>query len=164
MEQLSQTLMQAFIAIASACIALLAAMAVSYINKLKDKATSEINKINNESQANYANQILNIVYTTMSNCIDKIETTSVKTLKQTTKDGKLTKEDQKIVQKEALDLFKSIISQDVYTALGQVVGDTEKYLVTLIDSMVLEKKEDLLKNGVDPSITSGSSSMHQLNS
>lgn len=76
----------------------------------------------------------------MSNIIDKLEVTLVKELKKTTADGKLTKEDAKEASKAAIELFNTISNNELKTALDSVVGDTNKYLQTIIDSIVLNKK------------------------
>ena len=155
MDQLMETLVQAVAAVASAGITALAVMAIAYFAKLRKKAEAEIDKIDNESTQTYLNTILDTTYDTLSACIDKIEVTLVKQLKEASADGKLTKEDQERAAQAAIDLFKDVVNTDVMNSLTSIVGDTEKYLLTLIDSIVLNKKTDLLKNGVNPAVTSG---------
>lgn len=148
MEQLMSTLSQTLVTILCAVISLLGVMAVYYLTKLKNKATAETTKIQNEATQEYADSVIATVYDFLSVAVDKMEVTLVKELKATTEDGKLTKEDQKTVATAAYSLFKQLINDDAMAALHDVVGDTETYVYSLIDSIVLEKKNELLKAGV----------------
>lgn len=156
MEQLIATLQDAVITVACAAITALAAYAVSYLYKLRKKAQSETDKIEDEHTQQLVNDILDRTYDTLSICIDKMEVTIVKSLKRANEDGKLTKEDGKKVADEAVKLFYEIADQDVSQGLELVVKDVKQYLLTLVDSMVLEKKKELLKSGVNPGVTTGS--------
>lgn len=148
MEQITSALLEAGVGIALAVISLAATFAILYLNKLKAKANAEISKIENEDTQEFANSVLNRVFDTLSISIDKMEVTLVKELKAVTEDGKLTKDDQKKVATAAYELFLEIANQDLLTSLEGIVGDTETYIYSLIDSIVLEKKNDLLKAGV----------------
>lgn len=156
MEQLIATLQDAAIAVACSAITALAAYAVSYLYKLRKKAQAETDKIEDEHTQEFINSILDKTYDTLSICIDKMEVTLVKSLKRANEDGKLTKEDGKRVADEAIQLFYEIADQEVSQGLESVVKDAQQYLLTLVDSMVLEKKKDLLKSGVNPGVTTGS--------
>lgn len=140
MDQIMNTLTTTGITLVCAVITTLGAIAIIYLNKLKQKAQVEIDKIENESTQTYLSNVLNTVYDNLSASIDKIEVTLVKDLKAVAEDGKLTKEDQDLVAQSAMDLCKQITGEEMMNALGSIVGDTEIYLLTLIDSMVLQKK------------------------
>ena len=152
-EELIQSIMQALMAIAIAGISALTAVAISYLQKLQKKATSETEKIDNESTQAFIDAILDTTFDLMFTCVDKIEVTVVKTLKEASADGKLTKEDQATAAHAAMELFQSLANDEILKSLNTIVGDTETYLLTLIDSIVLNKKTDLLKNGVNPAVT-----------
>lgn len=156
MEQLITTLQDAAIAVACSAITALAAYAVSYLYKLRKKAQAETEKIEDEHSQEFINNILDRAYDTLSICIDKMEVTIVKSLKETNEDGKLTEEDGKKVAEDAINLFYEIVDQDVSQGLELIVKDAKQYLLTLVDSMVLEKKTELLKSGVNPGVTTGS--------
>lgn len=121
-------------------ISLLVAAATAYLFKLFKKAKFESEKVKNESTKILVNNTIDTTYDIMSNIIDKLEVTLVKELKKTTADGKLTKEDAKEASKAAIELFNTISNNELKTALDSVVGDTNKYLQTIIDSIVLNKK------------------------
>ena len=145
MENLQPILVQALGTIVTAAITAAAAMLVAYLAKLRKKAQSEINKVENESTQTYLSNVLDTVYANLSAAVDRIEVTLVKELKNATEDGKLTKEDQDRVAEAAKELCKQITGQETMDALAEIVGDTEQYLLTLIDSLVLQKKV----NGAD---------------
>lgn len=145
MENLQPILVQALGTIVTAAITTAAAMLVAYLAKLRKKAQSEINKVENESTQTYLSNVLDTVYANLSAAVDRIEVTLVKELKNATGDGKLTKEDQDRVAEAAKELCKQITGQETMDALAGIVGDTEQYLLTLIDSLVLQKKV----NGAD---------------
>ncbi|MCM1221858.1 MAG: hypothetical protein NC548_46040 [Lachnospiraceae bacterium] len=156
MEQVLATLQDAVVTLACAGITTLAVMAVAYLAKLRKKAEAEIDKIVDEDTQILAQDILDRTFSTLSICIDKMEVTLVKAIKRANDDGKLTKEDGERVAQEAIDLFYDIVDQDVAEGLTLVVQDVQKYLLTLVDSLVLEKKKELLKAGINPGVTSGS--------
>lgn len=145
MENLQPILVNALGTILSAAITTAAVMLVAYLAKLRQKAQSEINKVENESTQTYLSNVLDTVYANLSAAVDRIEVTLVKELKNATGDGKLTKEDQDRVAEAAKELCKQITGQETMDALAEIVGDTEQYLLTLIDSLVLQKKV----NGAD---------------
>lgn len=149
MENLQPILVQALGTIVTAAITTAAAMLVAYLAKLRKKAQSEINKVENESTQTYLSNVLDTVYANLSAAVDRIEVTLVKELKNATGDGKLTKEDQDRVAEAAKELCKQITGQETMDALAGIVGDTEQYLLTLIDSLVLQKKV----NGADLNAT-----------
>lgn len=140
MESLQPVLVNALGTILTAAITTAAAMLVAYLAKLRKKAQVEINKVDNESTQTYLSNVLDTVYANLSASVDRIEVTLVKELKRATGDGKLTKEDQDRVAEAAKELCKQITGQETMDALASIVGDTEEYLLTLIDSMVLQKK------------------------
>lgn len=142
MDQVMNTLLTTAGTVLCAMITALGALAIVYITKLRQKAQAEIDKIDNESTQTYLSNVLDTVYNNLSASIDRIEVTLVKELKATTEDGKLTKEDQDRVAKAAMELCQQITGNEMMDALGDIVGDTEAYLLTLIDSMVLQKKVD----------------------
>lgn len=145
MENLQPILVNALGTIVTAAITTAAAMLVAYLAKLRKKAQSEIDKVENESTQTYLSNVLDTVYANLSAAVDRIEVTLVKELKNATGDGKLTKEDQDRVAEAAKELCKQITGQEIMDALAEIVGDTEQYLLTLIDSLVLQKKV----NGAD---------------
>ena len=145
MENLQPIVVQALGTIVTAAITAAAAMLVAYLAKLRKKAQSEINKVENESTQTYLSNVLDTVYANLSAAVDRIEVTLVKELKNATGDGKLTKEDQDRVAEAAKELCKQITGQETMDALAEIVGDTEQYLLTLIDSLDLQKKV----NGAD---------------
>ncbi len=145
MENLQPILVNALGTILSTAITTAAIMLVAYLAKLRQKAQSEINKVENESTQTYLSNVLDTVYANLSAAVDRIEVTLVKELKNATGDGKLTKEDQARVAEAAKELCKQITGQETMDALAEIVGDTEQYLLTLIDSLVLQKKV----NGAD---------------
>ena len=96
MENLQPILVNALGTILSAAITTAAVMLVAYLAKLRQKAQSEINKVENESTQTYLSNVLDTVYANLSAAVDRIEVTLVKELKNATGDGKLTKEDQRV--------------------------------------------------------------------
>ena len=91
MENLQPILVQALGTIVTAAITAAAAMLVAYLAKLRKKAQSEINKVENESTQTYLSNVLDTVYANLSAAVDRIEVTLVKELKNATGDCKLTK-------------------------------------------------------------------------
>lgn len=140
MEQIQSALVQAFVVIALALISLLAAYAVMLINKAKDKLTEETKNIKDQETRDYANEVLKKVTDALSIAVDKVESTTVKTLKAASADGKLTKEDQQLVAKEARELANEILGTDAKDLLVGVIGDTEKFIDSKIASLVISKK------------------------
>ena len=81
MENLQPILVQALGTIVTAAITAAAAMLVAYLAKLRKKAQSEINKVENESTQTYLSNVLDTVYANLSAAVDRIEVTLVKELK-----------------------------------------------------------------------------------
>ena len=145
MQELQSVLVTTLGSVLAAVIAALGTYAIAYLYKLRQKAQAEIEKTTNESEQIYLNKVTDTIFNNLSASIDKIEVTLVKEIKNATGDGKLTKEDQARVAEAAKELCKQITSEDTMEALSSIVGDTETYLLTLIDSLVLQKKV----NGAD---------------
>lgn len=140
MDQLTKTLVESASLVGIAAISTLTAMLLSYLAKLRSKAQAEIEKVENDSTQVYLSNVLNTIYNNLSASIDKVEVTLVKELKAASADGKLTEEDKLNVAEAAKELCKEITSKEMMDALSDIVGDTEEYLLTLIDSLVLQKK------------------------
>lgn len=118
------------------------ALLSAYLTKLTKKVQLEIDNLNDENLHNYLTKVLDTVHNNLAIAVDRTESTLVKELKTATKDGKLTKEDQARVAESAKELFKQITDNETKNALTDIVGDTEEYLLALIDSIVLNKKSD----------------------
>lgn len=140
MEQIQTALVQAFVVIMMALISLLAAYAVMFINKAKDRLVEETKSIKDKETREYADAVLKKVTDALSIAVDKVESTTVKTLKAASADGKLTKEDQQLVAEEAKKLANEILGTDAKDLLVDVIGDTEKFIDSKIASLVISKK------------------------
>ena len=123
-------------------VSAVSALLIAYLNKLTKKVQLEIDNLSDENLHNYLTSVLDTVHNNLVIAVDRTESTLVKELKTATKDGKLTKEDQIRVAESAKELFKQITDNETKNALTDIVGDTEEYLLTLIDSIVLNKKSD----------------------
>lgn len=140
LSQLEPVLVNALGTVLAAAITAAAAMLVAYLAKLRSKAQAEISKVQTEDQKIFIENVLDTIMTNLSAAVDKMEVTMVKEIKRATGDGKLTKEDQVKIANAAMDLCAVISGDEMMSALESIVGDTEAYLLTMIDSMVLQKK------------------------
>lgn len=140
MNNLETVVLQSISSIAVALVGLLAAVAISYLNKMTKKLDNEILRINDESTQDYCNRVLNAVDGALNLAVDQVESSTVKVLKEVAKDGKLTSADKKIVRNEAKDLAENILGCKFEELLVGIVGDTEKYVNSKIASLVIEKK------------------------
>lgn len=150
---LSEALINALVTIGTLAISTLSVYAILYIKRLKRKAEIEIDKLEDEDSRKYAQNILNKVENALIIAVDKMESTLVKELKVSTEDGKLTKEDQERVAKEAKKLADKILGEDTAKLLDGIVGDTAKYIDAKIASLVIDRKNGIIANNMNDNYT-----------
>lgn len=78
--------------------------------------------------------------------VKKLENTTVKSLKEKSADGKLSRSDIFAIQKESSDMLKSFVDIDLKEVLDCVMGDSEKYLKSLIEAKVYELSQKSKEN------------------
>lgn len=87
---------------------------------------------------------LDYLFDRVANVVDDVvgalNSTFKKELVEATQDGKLTKEDGKLLRDKAVELIKGELSDSVWDELQIIVGDTDEFLKTLIEKKVEEKK------------------------
>ena len=94
MNGLLQTLITAAGTVLAASVSYGVVVLVSYINKKRDQALIEINKIKDEQSRQLSQNVLEDVTKALTTAAKSMEESMVPVLKSTTEDGKLTKEDQ----------------------------------------------------------------------
>lgn len=128
MNGLLQTLITAAGTVLAASVSYGVVVLVSYINKKRDQALIEINKIKDEQSRQLSQNVLEDVTKALTTAAKSMEESMVPVLKSTTEDGKLTKEDQEVVFNAAKELANKIMSESTKDLLADIVDDTETYI------------------------------------
>lgn len=128
MNGLLQTLITAAGTVLAASVSYGVVVLVSYINKKRDQALIEINKIKDEQSRQLSQNVLEDVTKALTTAAKSMEESMVPVLKSTTEDGKLTKEDQEVVFNAAKELANKIMGESTKDLLADIVDDTETYI------------------------------------
>lgn len=128
MNGLLQTLITAAGTVLAASVSYGVVVLVSYINKKRDQALVEINKIKDEQSRQLSQNVLEDVTKALTTAAKSMEESMVPVLKSTTEDGKLTKEDQEVVFNAAKELANKIMGENTKDLLADIVDDTETYI------------------------------------
>lgn len=104
---------------------------IAFINA-KRKELKE--KVNND----LADKYIDMIYTTVSNCVIATNQTYVDTLKA---QGNFNKEAQIVAFNETLEAIKKILSDDAIEYIHSITEDTDFYLTKLIEATVREQKQ-----------------------
>lgn len=104
---------------------------IAFINakrhELKEKVDNEL-----------ADKYIDMIYTTVSNCVIATNQTYVDNLKA---QGNFNKEAQIIAFNETLEAIKKILSNDAIEYIHSITEDTDFYLTKLIEATVREQKQ-----------------------
>lgn len=128
MNGLLQTLITAAGTVLAASVSYGVVVLVSYINKKRDQALIEINKIKDEQSRQLSQNVLEDVTKALTTAAKSMEESMVPVLKSATEDGKLTKEDQEVVFNAAKELANKIMGENTKDLLADIVDDTETYI------------------------------------
>lgn len=128
MNGLLQTLITAAGTVLAASVSYGVVVLVGYINKKRDQALVEINKIKDEQSRQLSQNVLEDVTKALTTAAKSMEESMVPVLKSTTEDGKLTKEDQEVVFNAAKELANKIMGENTKDLLADIVDDTETYI------------------------------------
>ena len=91
-------------------------------------------KVNND----LADKYIDMIYTTVSNCVIATNQTYVDSLKA---QGNFNKEAQIVAFNETLEAIKKILSDDAIEYIHSITEDTDFYLTKLIEATVREQKQ-----------------------
>lgn len=124
----------------------------SYFKSRKAELESFI--CTNEAVANneQVKNALETLSTIVDNVVNALNTTYKKELLSVTADGKLTKEDGKLLRDKAVDLVIAEVADPMKDLLSDTIGDLSEYVKTLIENAV-EKAKKKTKSSTKSSST-----------
>lgn len=119
-------------------LGILTTFLVSFIKTKKEEVLNKISADKTEEQKKTLEKYLNLVETTVVDCVQATNQTYVETLK---KEGSFDAEAQKVAFNKTLESVLSILSDDAKEYLTEIFGDLNTYLTNLIESKVNTSKK-----------------------
>lgn len=119
-------------------LGILTTFLVSFIKTKKEEVLNKISADKTEEQKKNLEKYLNLVETTVVDCVQATNQTYVETLKA---EGSFDAEAQKVAFNKTLESVLSILSDDAKEYLTEIFGDLNTYLTNLIESKVNTSKK-----------------------
>lgn len=119
-------------------LGILTTFLVSFIKTKKEEVLNKISADKTEEQKKTLEKYLNLVETTVVDCVQATNQTYVETLKA---EGSFDAEAQKVAFNKTLESVLSILSDDAKEYLTEIFGDLNTYLTNLIESKVNTSKK-----------------------
>lgn len=119
-------------------LGILTTFLVSFIKTKKEEVLNKISANKTEEQKKTFEKYLNLVETTVVDCVQATNQTYVETLKA---EGSFDAEAQKVAFNKTLESVLSILSDDAKEYLTEIFGDLNTYLTNLIESKVNTSKK-----------------------
>ena len=119
-------------------LGILTTFLVSFIKTKKEEVLNKISADKTEEQKKTLEKYLNLVETTVVDCVQATNQTYVETLKA---EGAFDAEAQKVAFNKTLESVLSILSDDAKEYLTEIFGDLNTYLTNLIESKVNTSKK-----------------------
>ena len=119
-------------------LGILTTFLVSFIKTKKEEVLNKISADKTEEQKKTFEKYLNLVETTVVDCVQATNQTYVETLKA---EGTFDAEAQKVAFNKTLESVLSILSDDAKEYLTEIFGDLNTYLTNLIESKVNTSKK-----------------------
>ena len=119
-------------------LGILTTFLVSFKKKKKEEVLNKISADKTEEQKKTLEKYLNLVETTVVDCVQATNQTYVETLKA---EGSFDAEAQKVAFNKTLESVLSILSDDAKEYLTEIFGDLNTYLTNLIESKVNTSKK-----------------------
>ncbi|MCY9757396.1 guanylate kinase [Paenibacillus alvei] len=121
-------------------LALLSSYAIYYIRRATVKLAAETKKLGDESQRALAQAAIERVDDIAEKTVSAIEQTIAKELRESVKTGFASKHELTELSSRAYSEIVRQLRPDYMKALHDTIGDTEKYIMSTIESKVLELK------------------------
>ena len=137
-------LTNAITGIGIALIGLGSSYLVYFIKKASDKLKVQTNSIKDEATRNLINNALDKTVQVVNANVSSASETIVKELKASTLDGKLTKEDGKVILEIVKGKVLTQLSDDIKGLASTEIGDIESYVETLIENSLKELKSETI--------------------
>lgn len=149
-NELLVTLMTSLIAVAGA-------FAISYLNKLKDKAVEQTNGIKDENSKKLAQDAIDRINTLVFTTVTYIQQELVGEIKKSIQDddGVFTKEDLYKLKDRAIEIVQSQIQPSVAEAAKSQIADLNGYIANLVSQYVYQLKQTEIKSSNAEAITGG---------
>lgn len=119
-------------------LGILTTFLVSFIKTKKEEVLNKISADKTEEQKKTLEKYLNLVETTVVECVQATNQTYVETLKA---EESFDAEAQKVAFNKTLESVLSILSDDAKEYLTEIFGDLNTYLTNLIESKVNTSKK-----------------------
>lgn len=119
-------------------LGILTTFLVSFIKTKKEEVLNKISADKTEEQKKTLEKYLNLVETTVVDCVQATNQTYVETLKA---EGSFDAEAQKVAFNKTLESVLNILSDDAKEYLTEIFGDLNTYLTNLIESKVNTSKK-----------------------
>lgn len=119
-------------------LGILTTFLVSFIKTKKEEVLNKISADKTEEQKKTLEKYLNLVETTVVDCVQATNQTYVETLKA---EGSFDAEAQKVAFNKTLESVLGILSDDAKEYLTEIFGDLNIYLTNLIESKVNTSKK-----------------------
>lgn len=141
MEQLSGAVVQALATILVALVGLVSAVAVSYLNVLKQKAVESISKMENENARTLLNDAIDKVTTLVSTVVMSIEQEEKQEILRASEDGKVDRDELFKLKDVAVKRVQEQLVPETRNILEDGIGDVSEFIADLVSQQVL-----LIKN------------------
>ena len=133
-------LTNALTGIGVALIGLGSSYLIYYIKKSTEKLKAQTKLIQDEATRNLINNALDKTVQVVNKNVSSASETIVKELKESTLDGKLSKEDGQVILNVVKGKVLTQLSDDIKGLASTEIGDIESYIETLIENSLKELK------------------------
>lgn len=137
MEQLSGAVVQALATVLVALVGLVSAVAVSYLNVLKQKAVESISKMENENARTLLNDAIDKVTTLVSTVVMSIEQEEKQEILRAAEDGKVDRDELFKLKDVAVKRVEEQLVPETRNILQEGIGDVSKFIADLVSQQVL---------------------------
>lgn len=140
-SEVSIALQNGLTSIALAVISLVGALAVAYLNVLKNKALAQLKSIDDERARSMLEDAIKRTADVVSNVVTSIEQEEKRQLIEATSDGIISQEDVNNLKQVAIDRVKGQLLPDTLQVLQDSFNDANAYISDLVSSKVFELKQ-----------------------
>lgn len=143
MELIQSQLIDLLTLIITGAISIASVYATIYIQKVVKKAKLQAEKIEDENMEVIINNTIDRTHSLIQANVIAMEQTLVKEIKESTKDGKVTKEELKNVAVQVRENVLNQLGEGSVEILNITLGDVNGYIAAEIEKTLAELKEQI---------------------
>lgn len=143
MELIQNQLIDLLVLIVTGTISIASVYATIYIQKIVKKAKLQAEKIEDENMEAIINTTIDRTHSLIKANVIAMEQTLVKEIKQSSEDGKITKDELKNISVQVRENVLKQLSEGSVEILNFTLGDVNGYIAAEIEKTLAEIKEQI---------------------